>query len=390
MASTVKDAALSLRETTSCADIIATMTAVTLRKNGRELAGACPKCGGVDRFYVTEDNACACRKCHTQRMDSVGLVAWLQDVTMHEAVDILSGGRQYSQLPAPPATQKTPRTDKNTGYDATWRSKVAAEAQDRHYRLAEDNAGAASARSYLLSRGLAPDTWQAFTVGYQEKRYVTAGRLAPAISWPICTQDGSVYGVKYRFLEAQDVGKDKPLRYMSRSGSIVRDTGAMFGAQLLYADATRRYRCLVFCEGEINAMSVWQACNLAGVDVLSFGSEAQTKLPDWAIDYAGGYSCVITWLDSPDKSAEVASQLRHLPHVARLRSPLREDGREADANVCLVDGRLGALVQSVRFQKLPPAQHESVIWQLWEARDVLDEAQVRIAQKMAERLGVSW
>jgi len=322
-------------------------------------------------------------------MDSVGLVAWLQNCSQHEAVDILSGGRQYSQLPAPPATPKTPRTDENNAYNATWRTKVAAEAQDRHYRLQADNAGAASARSYLLSRGLAPDTWQAFTVGYQEKTHVTGTqRTAPAISWPVCTQDGSVYGVKYRFLEAQDVGKDKPLRYTSRSGTRVADS--LFGAQLLYADATRRYRCLVFCEGEVNAMSIWQACNLAGVDVLSFGSEAQTKLPDWAIDYASGYSCVITWLDSPDKSAEVASQLRHLPHVARLRSPLREDGTEADANVCLVDGRLGALVQSVRFQKLPPAQHESVVWQIWEARDVLDEAQVRIAQKMAERLGVSW
>ena len=47
MANTVKDAALSLRETTSCADIIATMTAVTLRKNGRELTGACPRSAEV-------------------------------------------------------------------------------------------------------------------------------------------------------------------------------------------------------------------------------------------------------------------------------------------------------------------------------------------------------
>ena len=54
----------------SCADIIATMTAVTLRKNGRELTGVRPKCGGDDRFYVTQDNACACRKCHTPRMDA--------------------------------------------------------------------------------------------------------------------------------------------------------------------------------------------------------------------------------------------------------------------------------------------------------------------------------
>lgn len=392
MASTVKDAALSLRETVSCEDVIARLAPhVTLRKNGAGLCGPCPFCGGDDRFYITPDRSgAACTHCHDRRMDSVGLAAWILDCTMHEAVDVLSGHKPYSQLPAPPATPKTRRTDEDNAYNATWRSKVAGEAQDRHYRLQADATGAASARSYLLSRGLAPDTWQAFTVGYQEKTHVTGTqRTAPAISWPVCTQDGSTYGVKYRFLEAQDTGADKPLRYTMRKGSVLRDTDALFGAQLLYADATRRYRALVFCEGEINAMSIWQACNVAGVDVLSFGSEAQTELPPWAIDYASGYGCAIVWLDAEDKSAKVASQLRHLPHVARLRSPLRENVK-ADANACLVDGRLGALVQAARFHILPPAQHESVVWQIWDVRHLLDEGQVRIAQKVAERTGVSW
>ena len=388
MANTVKDAALSLRETTSCADIIATMTAVTLRKNGRELTGACPKCGGDDRFYVTQDNACACRKCHTPRMDAVGLVAWLQNATMHEAVDILSGGRQYSQLPAPPATQKTKRTDEDNAYNATWRSKVAGEAQRNHYRLLEETAGAASARSYLReTRGLAPDTWQAFTVGYQEKTHVTGTqRTAPAISWPVCTQDGSTYGVKYRFLEAQDVGKDKPLRYTSRSGTRLADS--LFGAQLLYADATRRYRALVICEGEINAMSIWQAANVAGVDVVSFGSEAQNTLPDWAIDYASGYGCVVTWLDTASKAQETKAQLASLSHVIPLQSPIR--GEKQDANACLLSGTLSALIQSARLRALPVAQHESVVWQLWDVRHLLDGMTVTLGEKLAEKLGVSW
>jgi hypothetical protein len=63
---------------------------------------------------------------------------------------------------------------------------------------------------------------------------------------------------------------------------------------------------------------------------------------------------------------------------------------KADANACLVDGRLGALVQAARFHVLPPAQHESVVWQIWDVRHLLDEGQVRIAQKVAERIGVSW
>ena len=51
-------------------------------------------------------------------------------------------------------------------------------------------------------------------------------------------------------------------------------------------------------------MSIWQAANVAGVDVVSFGSEAQNTLPDWLLDYASGYSCVITWLDTATKAQE--------------------------------------------------------------------------------------
>lgn len=386
MASTVKDAALSLRETVSCEDVIARLAPhVRLRKNGAGLAGPCPWCGGDDRFYIVPDRSgAACTHCHKQRMDSVGLAAWLQNVTMHEAVDILSGGRQYSQLPAPPATQKTRRTDEDNAYNATWRSKVAGEAQRNHYRLQEETAGAASARSYLReTRGLAPDTWQAFTVGYQEKTPVPGTqKTAPAVSWPVCTQDGTVYGMKFRFTGETET------RYTMRRGSRLSDTDALFGAQLLYADATRRYRCLVFCEGEINAMSIYQTCNVAGVDVLSFGSEAQTKLPDWAIDYASGYSCVITWLDSATKAQETKAQLAGLPHVLPLQSPVR--GEKQDANACLLSGTLSALIQSARLRALPVAQHESVLWQLWDVRHLLDAMTVKLGEKLAEKLGVSW
>ena len=90
---TIKDAATSLRESLKVEDALRKLAPhVQLHKNGVERCGPCPRCGGDDRFYVTQDGKyCACRQCHTQRMDVVGLVAWYLRVPMHEATDVLNG-----------------------------------------------------------------------------------------------------------------------------------------------------------------------------------------------------------------------------------------------------------------------------------------------------------
>ena len=105
-------------------------------------------------------------------------MAWLQNATMHEAVDILSGGRQYSQLPAPPATQKTKRTDEDNAYNATWRSKVAGEAQRNHYRLLEETAGAGPAHAATCVR---LEDWRR-TPGRRSLSAIRRRRTSPARS----------------------------------------------------------------------------------------------------------------------------------------------------------------------------------------------------------------
>ena len=153
------------------------------------------------------------------------------------------------------------------------------------------------------------------------------------------------------------------------------------GADRLHAEAVR---CLVFTEGEINAMSVWQACHETNVDVLSFGSEAQRSLPAWAIAIASHYGAVVVWVDDPAKAQEVAQQL---PQAVALRST-QEDGRKWDANALLVAGRLGGLVQAARLSVMRE-RRESVLWQLWDARDTLDAGQKAVAQRLAQELGKS-
>lgn len=131
-------------------------------------------------------------------------------------------------------------------------------------------------------------------------------------------------------------------------------------------------------------MSVWQACNVAGVDVLSLGSDSMTSLPAWAIELATRYGVVLTWLDEVRTAQEVAQQL---PRATPLRSP-KVSGVKVDANVALVAGRLGEIIQTYRLRSLAPALREGVIANLWEWRDLIDEGQRKVAAHAAQELGI--
>lgn len=394
---TVGDAARSLREEYSIPDVLRTMTAVQLHKNGAELAGPCPKCGGADRFYVTQDGkGCACRQCHPQRMDVTGAVAWLHNVPMHEALDMLAGRRTFARVrPAPTVASVTTATgtDKpNAENSQAWRTEAARRVQRACERLHADTDGARAARRYLLARGLQPATWSAFGLGYERARVPGTRVYAPAVSWPVVHEEtGEVYGVRYRFLETQPGADGKEHRYTSLLGT--RIGGRLFGVPALPAGVllpwdnsdrlhSEAISCLVITEGEFNAMSCAQACAGTNVDVLSFGSESQSTLPAWAVTIAQRYGACVVWVDSADKARQVAQQL---PRAQALRS-VQEDGVKQDANALLVAGSLGGLIQAARLSVMRE-RRESVLWQLWDVRDSLDAGQRKVGQRLAQELG---
>lgn len=399
--SEVRDVAKDIAQRTDCRELLRRLVPAWVpieRGHARTLHGACPKCGDrghvdsrrpVDRFYVNRDG-CACNKCHTQRMDAVGLVAWLLDVPMREAVQQLDAGAlrtvamasQSKSVPSATPDILTPGKQKYAQ-----RLVHAASA-----RLS--SAAGADGRQYLLSRGLQPAVWQAFRLGYTPERRLTKDRkqTAPAIVWPIYHERSqAITAVRFRYSCATPTSD----RYDSLKGGFTVG-GRLFGAHLLpefegaewdsvdrlHAEAVR---CLVFTEGEINAMSVWQACAATGVDVLSFCSESQHNLPAWAIDVASHYGAVLTWMDDPVKALEVAQQL---PQAVALRS-VQEDSHKWDANALLVAGKLGGLVQAARLSVMRD-RRESVLWQLWDVRDTLDAGQLQVAQRLAQELGRQW
>lgn len=371
------------------------------RHNAATLHGPCPKCAGVDRFYVTATGA-ACNQCHTQRMDAAGIVAWLHGVPMREAVQLLDTQalRSVTTVTANSSTVTTVTTVTNDGSTVTtvtqpenWQRQALRRllrAEEALYR----ESGAAG-RQYLLSRGLQPDTWRAFSLGYDAARSLSKdrGQAHGAITWPVLHEStGVVVAVRYRYAGATVTGD----RYDSLFGS--KTVGRLFGIQCLpeftrYApDAGRlnaeALRCLVITEGEFNSMSVWQACHATGIDVLSFGSEGQRTLPAWAVGVAQRYGAVVAWVDDAAKAQDVAKQL---PQAVALRSPIEEDGTKQDANACLVRGVLGGLIQTARLSCLRrPAQRESVLWDIWDARDALDAGQLHVAQRLAQELGRTW
>jgi phage/plasmid primase-like uncharacterized protein len=344
-----------------------------------EWAGPCPKCGGEDRFHVTEDWF-FCRQCHDKRGDVIDFVRWMQPgLSFHDAVAQLAGGI----LPVP--TQRKPVRTKPAARAKTpdWSRKAAAMLQAAQERLLE--AEGEPGREYLLSRGLEPRTWLQYGLGYRPNTPIpgTDGKqTAPAICMPWYV-GGKLAGLRYRFLEMQD-GHKQTAEYGSQFA------GRLFGGQGLpdwvtHAKSDGKFEgmCdLVICEGEINAMSIWQVAGDTNLHVLSLGSES-AKLSDAMVAFAQRYRNVIVWADR----AEVARELQTvIPAAHGLTSP---DGQ--DANDLLKSDMLGAVLGMARLRACRnDRQREGLLWDLWDASQSwlgVDTGTKQVIRKIADSLG---
>ena len=149
-----------------------------------------------------------------------------------------------------------------------------------------------------------------------------------------------VTAIKYRFLEVPAGG----LRYTSKAGGQC----LAFGLQL----AGNHQGTLWLCEGEINAVSIWQALRAAwavGFDVASFGSETGAT-NDVILSVARRYQQVIVWCDDPDCTS---AAMQVLPGAFGLRSPDR-DTQKLDANELLKAGILSNFARDAweRFSRV--------------------------------------
>lgn len=333
----------------------------TLNPWGRsgELAGPCPqpRCpANEDGFHVHPDGWWKCYSCHPKRADAIEWVLWLGLASDFRAACQWLANLSNSQAQPASASQparKKPEPAAPGWIDPGWQATA-------QRLLAEASAALASpagepGRAYLAGRGIAPAAWHAWRLGYAAARFdPRQERRRPAIVLPWYGPQG-LTALKYRFLDSQGQG--------DRFGQLRGGQQILFGGHLV----GQRYDTLILCEGELNAVAIWQAVYTSGdpavytvggqaVDVVSFGGQG-AAFAEPVLVLARRYRRVILWAD---ETAPVRASLAALgAHAFGLKSPLTVDEPpvKLDANALLQRGLLGELLQRAlsRFQVVAQA-----------------------------------
>lgn len=344
---------------------------VSLSGHG-EMVGPCPKCGGTDRLHVKADSW-FCRQCHPDWDDAIAFVQWIDNCTYPQAIAKLGGS-----LPTPAQRiRPTAKTHEHGPQSPTWRSQATAIARASHDTLMIDGDGA----EYLESRGIQSAVWLAFKLGFKpdvalpgtwdkDKKIHTQPKQ-PAIVLP-WYRAGRLTGLRYRFLETHKYTDARGQPRTAKSSALYDSdfSGVLYGGQAL-ANCANEYRTLVLCEGELNAISIWQTCHAWQWDVLSLGSES-AKLSPAAVAYAAKFERVIIWMDRQ----EIAQSLMvEIPGSYGISSPKFGD-KKRDANDMLISGTLGAFLATARYGACESAtERQRLLWNLYDAPALDDKTQ---------------
>lgn len=345
---------------------------VELRKvSPKEHHGPCPWCGGDDRFRVTADHF-ACRQCGRSG-DAIAFVMQRQNVDFKTAVSILGGDVPMSVSEKVKPAHKSVEPTVKPLDDNRVRKLMEA-----HRKLVEQSTSVSRrCMAYLLDRGITMGTVKAFSIGYDTALLpglwdAESGKvLQPtkdgvpyqpyqiAISLPWFNHDGALVAVKYRFIESHTYTDKDGNTQKGKDGKGVRFTsygpskGNAFGWQALQGHS--KVDTIFICEGEINALSLWQA-GRGAVDVLSVGGQETNKvLPPTVVAKAKEYKHRFTWFDERKKADDFALQI----DATAIQSPpwkdeqgnqlYHDDGKpkHKDANDFLRAGKLGALLTAM-------------------------------------------
>ena len=335
----------SIKQAFSCVDILAGRGELR-NATGQEWAGPCPKCGGQDRLHVRRDGW-FCRQCKPLEgpkqhwHDVIGLVEWLDGVDFLEAVRrIDSGAIPAAPVKIKPKANVTVPLQRYAPELLDWsKLRMLEGAIDDGCKLLVSPDGAPW-RDYLAGRGIDKVTARAWWLGAGMAWDRQLGDERPAVLMPWIDGD-IVTGVKCRFLTVPEGG----MRYTSKGAYDRSFALNVFGRHVMGG----AYDTLLVVEGELNAVSCWQAvraAGLPGVDVVSIGSES---LPDRAAlaEVAGDFAHVVAWLDEPKKAAEVRAIL---PGATARRSPHVDDVK-LDGNEMLQRGVLPDFLRGILAQK---------------------------------------
>lgn len=290
-----------------------------------EFAGPCPLCGGRDRFHVKGERF-YCRQCRPRGGDVIDLVQLVEGISFKNACERLAGPFACSERPSPilPVRAAPPEE----GSVPVWRTESFQRSAQRTLKATQrrllSREGAAG-QHYLLGRGLMPETWYTYQLGFGTSFHPWQQCQMPAIFIPWFTSDGAaISAMQHRFF---DPTLAKAERYALKPGS----QPLVFGLQALTpADL------VVVVEGEFNGMTLHQV----GLPALSIGSETnrnhhhtlallQTQLAP--------YPQIAVWLDQPAAGQHLAELLQHSQPVRKEIMVIDSHGQDANELLCTDD-----------------------------------------------------
>lgn len=368
----------------------------------KEMMGACPKCGGDDRFHV-KTGGFFCRICkpmednHDIWYDQIDFVRWMDNCDFATALEKLTGTKPMSTARPPVKPVAKPSKAIDHEHYTGWLEKATEAARAAHDALMIDDGSASSpiGVAYLDSRGIESHAWVAYGLGFamvplpgtwDEKKREHICPKQPAISIP-WYRGGKVTGIRYRFFETHSYTDVQGKKCKTKQTAFYDSDflGVLYGGQALMGCA-EDLRTLVICEGELNAISIWQMAAPWNFDVLSLGSETARVTPAM-LDYARQFERVLIWMDKADF---VLTLMASIGGAYGISSPMIDD-RKQDANALLQSGQLGGLLASARFEACQTDTERLRL--LWNIQDAVAARHVDIdacsvALKIAEQMGI--
>ncbi|PLS77238.1 MAG: hypothetical protein CYG59_24845 [Chloroflexi bacterium] len=301
---------------------------VHLKGRGKELYGPCPLCNdGEDRFHVNvQTQHASCRLCHNMQewLDVIGLYQAVNGCSFLEACAALGG---HPNMPATVLEPRKAAERPQIWRSDAWQADARARISDAIQRLDSD-AGKVG-RDYLLKRGIQPETWRAWSLGYGRDEYGQWGITLPWMVGNLCTM-----------LNYRRVATHAKVKCLAKGDS----ERILYGVQMLDMSV----RGLVIVEGELNAVSIWQAARDLGLSVVSIGSQTPSDRTKEAIrKLAAKFARVIVWCDEAGNAQAVMQAVG--PHAEGRQSP-----RGLEANDLLQQGLLRAFMEGVIHGTRPP------------------------------------
>lgn len=286
---------INFREARKRIDLVSVVRLYTTLDS--QLRGPCPFCGGRDRFFVLANRElCGCRKC-----DSAGLKIWdvfsfFAEANKDRDLTQVAAARELLGLPEHQAgfSLQTPKPE--PWKDVEWQTRVSRAVRRAYLELTgSDPRG----MDYLASRGINPETCRAFRLGFDPELFdPQTSRCRPAILLPWLDGDRVYFALKHRFIE-KGVQTGSDVRFGQRKLS----RPILFGLHKLVGRTS-----LTVCEGEMNALSVWQ-CASEQTDVVSIGAEYNGESRDAlrSLIFRNKYQAVTLWVDREKIAGELAA-----------------------------------------------------------------------------------